>query len=451
MAYSIDQARARLQSLDAATRSEALDALLAASRSGQIALSEPSERVNMHCHTFYSYNGYGHSPTSLAWLAKEDGWHAIGMVDFDVLDATEECLQACDRVQVRGAAGLETRAWLAEFADCEINSPGEPGILYHIGIGFVTADAPAGAAEVLARMRRGAAERNRDMVARINAHLDPVKIDYDRDVLPLTPAGNATERHILVAYDMAARALYPERERLVDFWARKLNTEPAKVAPALGEAPGPNELVRSRLMKRGGVGYVQPGAESFPPLHKVNEAIIACGALPLAAYLDGASEGEQRLAELLELQIGQGVVGINIVPDRNWNYADPAVRESKVRALYEAVDLARALELPIVVGTEMNKAGQRLVDDFDAEPMRPLRRDFVAGARFVYGHTAMQRALGLGYQSDWARRHLPRRRDRNAFYTEVGALLEPGIAGLQRLGALDAASRPAQLIEGLKV
>ena len=183
-------------------------------------------------------------------------------------------------------------------------------------------------------MRRGAAERNREMVARINAHLDPVKIDYDRDVLPLTPAGNATERHILVAYDVAARARYPERERLVAFWAGKLGVEPAKVAPTLGDAPRPNELVRSRLMKRGGVGYVQPGAESFPPLQKVNEAIIACGAVPLAAYLDGASDGEQRLAELLELQIRQGVAGINIVPDRNWNYRRPGrPREQGARAV----------------------------------------------------------------------------------------------------------------------
>lgn len=446
----MDETRARLKDLDPLVRSEALDALLTAHRSGQVEVQPPGDLVNMHCHTIFSYNGYGHSPTSLAWLAKESGWYAVGMVDFDVLDAVGECLESCDRVQVRGAVGLETRAWLADFARYEINSPGEPGILYHVGAGFVSAAAPAGAAAVLAQMRQGAAQRNRDMVARINAHLDPVTIDYDRDVLPLTPAGNATERHILIAYDIAARARVPEREQLVDFWAHKLGMDRAKVAPALGETPTPSELVRSRLMKRGGVGYVQPGAESFPPLHVVNEAIIACGALPLYAYLDGASEGEQRLAELLELQIRQGVAGINIVPDRNWNFPDPSVRASKVHALYEAVELARALDLPIIVGTEMNKAGQRLVDDFDAEPLRPLRAEFAAGARFVYGHTVMQRALGLGYQSAWAERHLPTRRDRNAFYAEVGGLVAPGRDGLRRLGAVETTLRPAQITARLR-
>ena len=44
-------------------------------------------------------------------------------------------------------------------------------------------------------------------------------VDYDRDVLPLTPAGNATERHMLVAYLKAAARRFPDP---VPFWAEKL-------------------------------------------------------------------------------------------------------------------------------------------------------------------------------------------------------------------------------------
>ena len=47
-------------------------------------------------------------------------------------------------------------------------------------------------------------------MARVNAYLDPVTIDYERDVLPLTPAGNATERHMLVAYMHAAERTVPD-------------------------------------------------------------------------------------------------------------------------------------------------------------------------------------------------------------------------------------------------
>ena len=162
--------------------------------------------VNLHCHTFFSFNAYGHSPTSLAWLAKKRGFAAVGIVDFDVLDAVDEFLAACDLAGVRGSAGIETRVFIPEFATREINSPGEPGVYYHMGIGFTSGIVPPEAAPTLAAMRARADRRNREMAARVNAYLDPVVIDYERDVLPLTPAGNATERHMLLAYIRGRRS-----------------------------------------------------------------------------------------------------------------------------------------------------------------------------------------------------------------------------------------------------
>ena len=44
------------------------------------------------------------------------------------------------------------------------------------------------------------------------------------------------------------------------------------------------------------------------------------------------------------------------------------------------------------------------------------------GAWFIYGHVMMQRALGMGYQSAWAKANLPGRRERNAFYTRSASL-----------------------------
>lgn len=438
--------RAELKSPHLGARRAVLDTLVRAWRLGELTVAPQADLVNLHCHTAFSYNGYGHMPSSLAWLAREQGWYALATVDFDVLDGVDECLWACDRVEVRAATGIETRVFLPEFAAREINSPGEPGVLYHAGIGFVSSSAPHPAAEVLARMRQGAAERNRDIVARINAYLVTVAVDYARDVLPLTPAGNATERHILMAYDVAARRVYPQRAALLTFWAAKLGLEAAKVDVALGPDPSPNELLRSKLMKRGGVGYVQPGPQTFPPVDQVIQATVACGAMPLFCWLDGSSEGEQHVEELLDLMLRKGVAAINIIPDRNWNYTDAQVRSAKVLELYKVVDLARSLDLPIIVGTEMNKPGQRLVDDLDAEPLRPLRQEFVRGADFCYGHTLLQRALGLGYQSAWSARHLPRRGERNAFYCAVGRAVAPGDEGLARVSALHADLGPDAIL-----
>ena len=160
-------------------------------------------------------------------------------------------------------------------------------------------------------------------------------------------------------------------------------------------------------MKRGGIGYTQPGPDTFPSVDEVNQLIVASQALPCAAWLDGTLKGEQDIEELLNLLIAKGVAALNIIPDRNWNIADPDIRQKKVENLYKVVDLAKKLDLPLNIGTEMNSFGQKLVDDFDQPELAPLRDAFMDGAYFIYGHTVMQRALGLGYQSEWAKSHSP--------------------------------------------
>lgn len=436
---TLTRLEAQLNDFSPARRLQALESLIAA--------GEPpaTERlaVNLHCHTCFSFNAFGFSPSGLAWLARRHGFRTLGIVDFDVLDGVDEFLDACDRLAVRGSAGMETRVFLPEFASREINSPGEPGVFYYMGIGFTSGQIPTAVAPILTDMRRRAEERNRDMLARINAFLSPVTVDYECDVLPLTPAGNATERHMLAAYLKTAAECFPDP---VPFWAEKLQMMPEQVTAQIGDAAKFGNTLRAKLMKRGGVGYIQPGAETFPGVDEVNRLIVACGALPCATWLDGTSTGEQAEMELLDLLIGKGAVALNIIPDRNWNIADPEMRRQKVENLHAVVALADRLDLPLNIGTEMNAPGQKLVDDFDAPELAPVRQAFLDGADFVYGHTVLQRALGLGYQSDWALTYLPSRRERNDFYIKMGRRVPPGKSGLARLKRAGAEAQPAMLL-----
>ena len=79
-----------------------------------------------------------------------------------------------------------------------------------------------------------------------------------------------------------------------------------------------------------------------------------------------------------------------------------------------------------------------------------MRQAFLDGAFFICGHTIMQRALGRGYQSPWARTNLPLRRDRNGFYTTVGRLAPAGQAGLERLKRLATVTSPGDLLAQLE-
>jgi len=428
-------------------RAAALEELAVLAEQGALQMDPEKDVVNMHCHTFFSFNAYGHSPSSLAWLAKRQGFRAVGIVDFDVVDGVDEFLSACDRIGVRGSAGVETRVFVPEFASREISSPGEPGVAYQMGIGFVSSDVPDVVADIQDDLKSRAARRNQMIIERVNAVLAPAVIDYERDVLPLTPGGNAIERHIVVAYIAAAKQAVQDE---AGFWADKLGTARSQTEALINDPPKLQNVVRAKLMKQGGVGYVQPGPETFPTVGTFHRFVQACGALPCATWLDGTSAGEQAMEELLELMIAQGAVALNIIPDRNWNIADAETRRTKVQHLYDVVELANRLDLPLNVGTEMNSFGQKLVDDFGVSELAPVRQVFLDGAHFIYGHTLMQRALGLGYQSEWAQAQLPSRRARNAFYTEVGYTVPPGRAASSRLAQIDRTMQPAAILSQLR-
>ena len=442
----LDNLEAKLNDFDPAVRAQALAELVSLTQRGAVPLEPEVEVANMHCHTFFSFNAYGHSPTSLAWLGKRRGFKLMGIVDFDVLDGVDEFLNACETIGLRGSAGIETRVFVPEYAAKEINSPGEPGVCYHMGIGFTSGRVPDSVAGTLADLDLRAARRNRDIAARVNDYLDPVTVDYERDVLPLTPAGHPTERHMVVAYVRAAERTVADPAA---FWADKLGVAPDEMVGIMADSPKFQNVIRTRLMKRGGVGYVQPESGMFPSLEAFHELIVACGALPCAAWLDGTTATERQIEAWLEFLIGKGVSALNIIPDRNWNIADPDLRRVKVDNLHRVVELAQELALPLNIGTEMNSFGQKLVDDFDTPEPAPVRQAFFDGAHFIYGHTILQRALGLGYQSQWAQTYLPARRERNEFYTQIGYLTPPGKGGLTRLKRLDPAIPPNIILSQL--
>ena len=131
-----------LNSPKRAVRKNALAEIAELCRSRKIPLEPAGMLHNMHCHTCYSYNGYGYAPSYIAYLAKKSGWLAAGIIDFDVLDAVEEFRESAEELDVNYSCGIETRVFIKELADVAINSPGEPGIAYHLGLGFDTAEIP---------------------------------------------------------------------------------------------------------------------------------------------------------------------------------------------------------------------------------------------------------------------------------------------------------------------
>jgi len=410
-----------LDSFDSKLRKASVEAFKGMVESGSLNCKHEVSDHNMHCHTFFSYNGYGFSPSRIACWAKREGLFAAGIVDFDVLDGVDEFLSACSKLDLRSVAGMETRAFVPEFSTRVINSPGEPGIAYHMGVGFSSSSVPEGAKPFLERLRKGASDRTRGIVEKVNPFLSPVELDFEKDVIPLTPAGNATERHVCAAYVEKAAKVFPKKEDQVKFWAAKLGLSEEEAAKNVADSVKLQGTLRGKAMKSGGPGYVKADPKSFPPLKEMNAFILACGAIPCVAWLNGESDGEKALDELLDLHESCGAAMMNVIPDRNWNFPDPEVKRKKVAELDRLIGKCRDRKMPVIVGTEMNAAGLKLVDTFNSDALNPHLEEFVKGAAIAAGHSLLA-PFGMGYLSQWADESFPSDKGaKNRFFAEFGS------------------------------
>lgn len=439
MAHDIQHLEEQLDDFNAAVRHRALTELVRMVADGDFAKPHELPVHNLHGHTFFSYNCYGYSPSRYAWLAFRNGFEAVGAVDFDVVDALEEFYDACRMLNLRSVVSLESRVFVPEFSTRVINSPGEPGVAYHMAVGFTERPKNPEAAKFLSGMRESSERRNRDLLARVNAFTAPVTLDYEKDVLPLTPKANATERHIVMAYAKKAAAMFSDRAALADFWKQKIGATDADLD--LPDGPKLLNLIRAKTMKKGGVGYVQPGKDTFPLMADMNRFALLSGAIPTAAWLDGMSEGEKAMEELLRVSMSSGVAAFNIIPDRNYTPGKP---DQKLQNLYDVVKLADGLHLPVIIGTELNSAGNKLVDRFDTDEIKPVVPVFRKGWQIVHGHVVLQRAAGLGYCSDWSAKHFANASDKNIFFGEIGKRVKPAME--TRLSAVTPASTPGEIL-----
>ncbi len=378
--------------------------------------------VNMHLHSHFSFNAENWSPTRIAEECAAGGLDAAGLIDFDVLDGLDEFFNAGERLGLRSIVGVETRVFYNEFASQEIDSPGEPGVHYMAGIGFCkrpTLGTPA--AEGLQRWRDNAQQRNAELIERINPHVPEIALDYETQVVPLSPGGCPTERHIIAAYiDQADKTF--SGTALTDFWFQTLEKPREEVDALLADRAKMADVVRSRFAKRGGFGYVQPTADSFPAMNEFIDWVCDCGAIPMESWLDGTSDGEADAEKLLDCSIDKGCRALNIIPDRNWNIQCLETQAKKVSNLRKIVALADARNLPINIGTEMNKAGLPFVDDLAGPILSEFAETFHRGAMVLVGHTICGRFADFGYLSTAAEESFQTLEKRNAFFAAVGAL-----------------------------
>jgi len=191
-----------LKELNLGTSEERLAALARATARAEFPDVDP-RMVNNHVHTNYSFSPY--SPAAAVYAARAEGLATCGIVDHDSIGGAREFIEAGKIVGIPTTIGIETRVSFEKTSlkDRRTNNPDQIGNSYMV-LHAVPHQNIEKVQEYFAPVREKRNARNRKMVERINElyAADSVKLDFDRDVLPLSQAvegGSVTERHLMLA------------------------------------------------------------------------------------------------------------------------------------------------------------------------------------------------------------------------------------------------------------
>lgn len=312
-------------------------------------LTPVGEDVNNHIHTTFSFSPY--SPTAAAWKARQAGLCTAGIMDHDTMMGAREFLTACDWLKVGGTCGMECRV---SFEDTKLsgrclNNPDQDGIAYILLHGvphhqIETIDA------FFAPLREIRNERNRRMVARLCEMLSgtDIRIDFDRDVLPLSEyayGGTVTERHIASALAHAIEKHVGRGEGLVRFLSATFNKpigeRSAEMLRAVDNPYFHYDMIGWIKAELVPSFYIPAGAEC-PNVRDVLSLAEQTGSLSAYSYLGDVGDsvtGDKRaqkfeddyLDELFDTLRDLGFRAVTYMPTRNTPAQIARLRE-KIRA-----------------------------------------------------------------------------------------------------------------------
>jgi hypothetical protein len=318
-----------------------------------------------------------------------------------------------------------------------------------LGAGFTRVpELDTGAGRLIASLPAKSRSRNAAMIARLNPMLAPVTIDYEADVLPLTPADNAEPEHIAAAYAARATRVFPELHDRAVYWSDVFGRAPQDIESLLADAGAFGAALWDKIRSLGDAG--EWDSADFPVVTDFYRAVESAGAVPCLCWRGGETEGESDVARLLDSAANWGVRAVAVTPDSLWNQPDAAVRGRRLEMLACLASNVRERGMMILAGSPMNGPGQKFVDSFDAPELSEYFRDFTDGAFWLYGHATLQRALGAGVGSEWCGHAFGGdRAGANAFYVEAGKKAAPGKETRARIADAGPDAKPGEILEAL--
>ncbi len=323
--------------------------------------------ANNHIHTIYSFSPY--SPTAAIYCARDEGLETAGIMDHDSIAGAVEFRKAGKIAGIGTTCGMECRANLdgTRMAGRKLNNPDQAGIAY-MAIHSVPDSGFARLQEVFGPLREKRNERNRKMVANINALMESkgITLDFDKDVLPISQfanGGSVTERHLLCALSekIIAKA---GKEKCAEFVESQLGIKLSeKQKGQLSDQQNPHfvydllGVMKAELVEK---IYIPATEEciSFKDLVKLADEVGAILCYPYLGDITDSVTGDKKAAkfedefldELFEMLKEEGVHGVTYMPARN-------IKEQMTRLQ----KLCREYGMTEISGEDVNSSRQSMI------------------------------------------------------------------------------------------
>ncbi len=343
--------------------------------------------TNVHLHSNHSFSVF-RSPTEVVWAGEMAGIEVIGINDFFTVAGFEEFAAACKIVGLPPVFGVECIAMdrTMESAKQLANDPANPGKIYLCGKG-VSNPAHPQANATLSRLRGHQEARNRQLIARADAHFQALAKQAGptwEEVAQQTPGGNTTERHV-------AKAIL---KRIIDLGGRhpaQLYQQLVGVPPKAGDQLKPTDAdaqnqIRSSLLKVGKPCYEAEDPAGFPTVEELRQLFLQLGAIPTYPVLGNpVTDGEKDIRSWCDQLESWGWRALELIPARNTDDRVAAVVQEAIRRGW-----------PVFDGTEHNTpAMEPITTKWGMDERFRLR--FREGALLLVGHQALRAAGRPGY------------------------------------------------------
>lgn len=337
----------------------------------------PSEEVNNHVHTMYSFSPY--YPTMVAVKAVEAGLQAVGIMDHDSVSGCAEMLEACKAVNIGSTAGFEMRVDMTGTAveGRKINNPDTLNNIY-IAIHGIPADRFAEVAEFLKPITAARIERDRKEVEKLNDILSSVGaplLDFEKDVYAISEAkngGSITERHILYALSKKLIETYGKGQVLLDFVQDKMQIEiPAKLAELLLDMENPHYaydllgVFKSTLVPR---IFIQSNETECISVYDAVKFGNSLNAIPCYAYLGDIEEsptGDKKAEKFEDAYLDELIPELKKIGFKAVTYMPPRNTLPQLQRIQKLCDENELMEIS---GVDINSSRQSFSCPIILEP-----------------------------------------------------------------------------------